>query len=90
MRSVFEIAADKGICLELNSAGLRYKVHEIYPSLHLLKMARQAGMRITFGSDAHKPADVGADFAAALELAKAAGYGSHVVFRKRAAHEIAF
>ncbi len=90
MRSVFEIAARKDVCLELNTAGLRKPVHEIYPSLELLKLAKDAGMRITFGSDAHAPIEVAAGLKEAVELAVAAGFRSHVIFRRRKAFEIGF
>ena len=90
MRSVFEIAARKDVCLELNTAGLRKPVHEIYPSLELLKLAKDAGMRITFGSDAHAPVEVAAGLKEAVELATAAGFRSHVIFRRRKAFEIGF
>lgn len=90
MQSIFELAAKKEICMELNTAGLRKDVREIYPSLSLLKLAREAGVRITFGSDAHAPEEIGAGLADALILAQEAGYRSHVVFQKRQAIEIAF
>lgn len=65
-------AADTAI--ELNTAGLRKDCREIYPSRGLLELARAQGVAITFGSDAHAPEEVGADFAAAVALARSAGY----------------
>ena len=44
MHDAFEIAAGKGIALEINTAGLRQPAREFYPSLELLKAAREAGM----------------------------------------------
>jgi histidinol-phosphatase (PHP family) len=67
-------AKASGTAIELNTAGLRKACREIYPSRTILDLARRAGVGITFGSDAHAPAEVGADFAAALELAAAVGY----------------
>ena len=83
-----EYAGKKGIALEINTAGLRKKVHELYPSLELLKAAKSCGMPLTFGSDAHSPGDVGADFDRAIELAKAASYRSILVFEKRSPIEL--
>lgn len=60
--------------IELNTAGLRKECAEIYPSRHILRTAYENGVRITFGADAHKPEEVGADFDAAIRLAKAVGY----------------
>lgn len=90
MRAVFEMASRKGICLELNTAGLRREAKEIYPSLDILKEAFASGMGITFGSDAHSPTDVAADFDKARDLAEAAGYRSHFVFKKKTPVEIPF
>lgn len=64
------------VIVELNTAGLRKPVGEIYPHLDLLRRARRWGIPITFGSDAHAPAEVGWEFEAAASLAQAAGYTS--------------
>jgi len=67
-------AARRGVAIEINTAGLRKECREMYPSPAFLALAQAAGVALTFGSDAHRPAEVGADFAAALALARAAGY----------------
>ena len=90
MREAFELAGSKGIAVELNTAGLRKAAGEFYPSLELLKAAREAGMPLTLGSDAHSPAEVAADFGRAEEFAQAAGYRSALLFRARTREEIAF
>jgi histidinol-phosphatase (PHP family) len=69
--------AAAGVVVELNTAGLHKPVEEIYPSLPLLRSLRAHEVGITFGSDAHEPAHVGRDFAAATELARSAGYGHY-------------
>jgi hypothetical protein len=46
----------------------------MYPSPDLLRRLRMAGVPITFGSDAHRPEEVGRDFAQAIVLAQDAGY----------------
>ncbi len=73
--------ADMGI--ELNTSGLRKPVGEIYPSPMLVSMAREREIGICFGSDAHRPEDVGADFGAALKLAREAGYTHHFKVSRR-------
>jgi histidinol-phosphatase (PHP family) len=67
-------AAASETAIELNTAGLRKDCREIYPARHLLRMAYERGVRITFGADAHAPAEVGMNFAEAIQLAKAVGY----------------
>jgi histidinol-phosphatase (PHP family) len=63
-----------GVAVEINTAGLHKPVKEAYPSPEILRKLREADIPITFGSDAHRPQDVGRDFAHAVDLATAAGY----------------
>ncbi|RME89614.1 MAG: histidinol-phosphatase HisJ family protein [Verrucomicrobia bacterium] len=79
-RPAMETAARHGTAIELNTAGLRKECREIYPSRDLLVLARECGVAITFGSDAHKPDEVGADFPAALALAREVGYAQSLRF----------
>jgi histidinol-phosphatase (PHP family) len=76
-------AAEAGCAIELNTAGLRKDCREIYPCLELLQMARQKHVPITFGSDAHKPDEVGMNFPEALALARTAGYTESLRFQNR-------
>ena len=71
------------VAIELNSSGLRKPVGEIYPSLELLKIMNEHGVPITFGSDSHKPAQVGQDFDRLAALARNAGYTDYVRFAGR-------
>ncbi len=72
-----------GLVVEINTAGLRKPVNEIYPSSRLLEMLFTADIPITFGSDAHEPVDVGRDLEKAREMAKKAGYRWCVGFERR-------
>ncbi|MBF0387879.1 MAG: histidinol-phosphatase HisJ [Candidatus Omnitrophica bacterium] len=71
------------VVIEINSSGLHKPAGEIYPALDHLKVYRAHGVPITFGSDAHKPVQVGRDFAKARDWALAAGYSEYVMFEKR-------
>jgi len=66
--------AEAGMGLELNTSGLNKPVGEIYPSPIIVSMAFEREIPICFGSDAHRPEDVGYGFDLALELAREAGY----------------
>jgi histidinol-phosphatase (PHP family) len=72
-----------GVVIEINTSGLHKPAKEIYPSLHDLKIYHEAGVPITFGSDAHKPDQVGRDFDQGRALALAAGYKEYVMFQQR-------
>ncbi|MCI0535118.1 MAG: histidinol-phosphatase [Verrucomicrobiales bacterium] len=75
--------------IELNTAGLRKDCREIYPSRRILELALQAGVAITFGSDAHAPGEVSADFGRAIELARSVGYDRSRRFTRREPEEVA-
>ncbi len=78
-----ETIGKSGMCIEVNTGGLRKPCREVYPSEKLLKMCFDNGLPITFGSDAHSPEDVGADLDKAVNLAKRVGYLEMVRFTKR-------
>lgn len=78
-----QVFKNTGVAVEINTSGLRKPVQEIYPSLDHLKIYRQHGVPLTFGSDAHAPEDVGRDFDKAFDLARAAGYTEYVLFKNR-------
>ena len=78
-----EAVRASGIAIELNTAGLRKDCREIYPSRSLLARAREYGVPITFGSDAHAPLEVGLNFAEAVALARSTGYTHYCQFEQR-------
>ncbi len=71
-RALRAVAA-AGMTLELNTAGWR-KAGRPFPAPELLAEACALGVPLVIGSDAHRPDDVGADFARAVEAARTAGY----------------
>ena len=77
-------AIQRGIGLELNTAGWRKEAGQQYPSHEVLRLYKELGGRIiTLGSDAHKGQDVGADFERAKELLLACGFNSCCYFVNR-------
>ena len=83
-RRALEAVAAAGMALDVNTSGLRRPAREIYPSLRLLRRARELGIGITFGSDAHEPRHVGEDFGKAVALAREAGYTHFRRYARRA------
>ena len=75
--------AEKNGAFEINTAGLRKPVGELYPGDMFLKMAREADVPLLINSDAHAPGEVGADFDKAVALAKEIGYTQTVRLHKR-------
>lgn len=75
--------AAAGVAIEVNTAGLRKPVGELYPHLDLLTACRKAGVPATLGSDAHAPDEVAADLPLAIEHLRAAGYERILTYRGR-------
>ncbi|ACX51375.1 histidinol phosphate phosphatase HisJ family [Ammonifex degensii KC4] len=77
-------AAD--LAVEVNTAGLRHPVKEIYPAVEFLSLCRRYRVPVTLGSDAHRPEDVGRDFDRALDLLRGVGYYEVAIFTSRKRH----
>jgi len=75
--------AEAGMTVEINVAGYRKPVTEAYPSPKLLASAYARGIPVTFGSDAHTPAQIGLFRTEAEKLARKVGYKECVYFRNR-------
>jgi histidinol-phosphatase (PHP family) len=89
-KSIKDLAKDaikaiknSGIAVEINTAGLRKPVKEMYPSDELLEMILEEGIDITFSSDAHSPSQVGFMLNEAVQKAKALGFEKAVYFEKK-------
>jgi histidinol-phosphatase (PHP family) len=78
-----EVIAANGVAIELSTAGLRKPCVEMYPAVEFLRLACQADIPIVISSDAHRPDEVGADFPAAIEIARGAGYTHTARFERR-------
>lgn len=82
---VLDRVARAGMAIEINTSGWHHPVAEPYPSPQILAWARERGIPITFASDAHVPARVGAEFGRALRLARELGFthSAHYAARHR-------
>jgi len=76
--------------LELNGAGVRKPIGEIYPSRHLLEMAFELNIPITFSSDAHAVEQVGFGYGEAVAMAKGVGYTKTVSFKQKERRLVTF
>jgi histidinol-phosphatase (PHP family) len=89
-RPTLDAIAKSDMVLEINTAGLRKPVGEIYPTQVLLSEAYARDIPITFGSDAHAIDQVGAGLDEAYALARSIGYKQAVTFTKRKREMITF
>lgn len=83
VKKTADVFKKAGVAVEINTAGLRKPIKEMYPSPAYLKIYNDAGVPLTIGSDSHAPEDVGKNFAEALALAKSVGYTEYVTFKNR-------
>lgn len=72
--AALQAAARNGTAVEVNTSGWRHPTGLAYPAPRYLQSMRELGVPLTFGSDAHRPQDVGARFGDAVAAARAAGY----------------
>jgi histidinol-phosphatase (PHP family) len=77
-----------GMAVELNTAGLRKPVKELYPGDEILEMVLEENIDITFSSDAHSPDQVGFMLSETVEKAKKMGFNKAVYFEKRQKIEV--
>lgn len=63
-----------GSAVEINTSGLIKPCREMYPHPDFLGVLYRHNAPVTFGSDAHSPAEVGREFAPAVALARSIGY----------------
>jgi histidinol-phosphatase (PHP family) len=78
-----DAVAESGVVVDVNSAGLRKPVGEIYPSKKLLEMFHRRGVPIVLSSDAHAPEQVGMGYGESLLLVRGVGYREVVTFKDR-------
>jgi histidinol-phosphatase (PHP family) len=89
-RDIFEeiltALVNNGKGIEVNTAALRYGMKSPHPCPEVIKRYRELGGEIiTIGSDAHKAADIAADFDFAAEVLKDCGFKYYTVFEGRKA-----
>jgi histidinol-phosphatase (PHP family) len=71
------------MAIEINSAGLRKPIKELYPSATLLESIFELDIPITFASDAHKIDQIGFGYEEAVKIAKEIGFGKVMTFKNR-------
>jgi histidinol-phosphatase (PHP family) len=78
-----DAVAASGIVVDVNSAGLRKPVGEVYPSRRLLEMFHRRGVPVILSSDAHAAHEVGAGYEVSIPLVREVGYTEVTTFKAR-------
>ncbi len=76
--------------IEINTAGLRKPVKQLYPSKELLELAFELDIPITFSSDAHSVEQIGFKYDEAVKMAKEVGYTRCNIFKEREPFSLEF
>jgi histidinol-phosphatase (PHP family) len=80
---MLQAVKNAGVALEISSAGLRKPVAEIYPRHTMVAKAAHLDIPFAYGSDAHKPHQVGAAMQACLQCLQQYGIEHIASFDKR-------
>jgi len=78
-----EAIAAADVAIEVNTAGLRKPVREVYPHPSLLKACCERGVALVISSDCHAPTEVAWGFADAAAMARQIGFTQTARFEKR-------
>jgi histidinol-phosphatase (PHP family) len=78
-----DAVAESGVVVDVNAAGLRKPVGEIYPSRKFLEMFHRRGVPIVLSSDAHAPEEVASGYDRSLKLVHDVGYREVATFENR-------
>ena len=89
-KDVLRAIKKSNMVMEINTAGLRKPIGEMYPSRALLEEAYALDIPITFSSDAHAVDQIGLGYDLATTLAKDIGYTQAVTFQGRDKQLITF
>ncbi|MCP3927053.1 MAG: histidinol-phosphatase [Desulfobacterales bacterium] len=87
-RDILKKIKKKDKVLEINTGGYSHKKGAPYPSFDIIKMCYEEGVKVTLGSDAHKPIDVGSKFKETISIVKSIGYKNITGFNKQNSFEI--
>jgi histidinol-phosphatase (PHP family) len=69
---------------EVNTSSIRRGQNQPMPEASIINALEMEGIsKVTVGSDAHRPQDIGADFGSAFSLLRAAGFAHISLFSKR-------
>lgn len=85
---VIDAAVETDTCLEVNTSGLIKGVYQVHPDPLFLRLACERGVKLTMGSDAHTPSQVGQEFDHVYGLMREAGFTRMHYFREGTRFEL--
>ena len=88
IREFLRAVVDEDLCLEVNTSGLTKGVYQVHPDPLILDWASEAGVKLTLGSDAHRPEAVGQKFDEVLPLLTEKGFTELHYYEGRRRHAV--
>lgn len=88
IRDFLQTLVDEDRCMEVNTSGLTKGAFEVHPDPRILDWAAEMGVRLTIGSDSHRPGSVGQFFDTVLPMLRAKGFRHLHYFRQRKRFQI--
>jgi histidinol-phosphatase (PHP family) len=76
------------LVIEINTSGLSHPAKSVYPDPLILKRCFEKNIPVTFGSDAHRPEQIGRNFDEAVSILRTAGYRRITGFKQRKRYSI--
>lgn len=83
IREFLQAIVDEDICMEVNTSGLTKGAYEVHPDPLILDWAAEMGVKLTIGSDSHRPASVGQYFDQVQAMLSKKGFRYLHYFRGR-------
>ncbi len=88
IRSFLQAMLDTDTCMEVNTSGLIKGVYQVHPDPLILGWAAEMGIKLTIGSDAHTPQQVGQKFDEVYPLLYSKGFSDIHYFKNRVRHSL--
>lgn len=83
IRDFLQAVVDEDICMEVNTSGLTKGDFEVHPDPQILDWAAEMGVKLTIGSDSHRPGSVGQFFDIIQPMLRDKGFKDLYYFRGR-------
>ena len=88
IRGFLQALVEEDICMEVNTSGLMKGDFEVHPDPLILEWASEIGVKLTIGSDSHRPESVGQFFDTIQPMLRSKGFKDLYYFRGRQRHRI--
>lgn len=88
IREFLQALVDEAVCMEVNTSGLTKGDFEVHPDPLILDWAAEMGVKLTIGSDSHRPESVGQFFESIQPMLRGKGFTDLHYFRGRERQEV--